>query len=542
MLDLITSLLSQLTTQTVALETIQPSGTEIASQQTIVTPVPIATIAPPESAPSATVPLASAQPIAAVTPAPTVQTFKVTAPPTIQRSEAVSQSALPPAILRSQAQARNTPPPTIVNAQPAAQQKPSEDVFEVVVNRESPASASEEPASPDSVAAIANSFPTEATPPTSEKPIQDQQTATITTEPVTKPVSRSQANRPNQSSQLTERRQVINQRLAEIVAKDNAKRIAQRNESLVTLAYESVRKGQFDQARKLLRESTLSATARVDILNTINALEVKSRKVGVSQATEPVRIALNQRQLAQRQQTLLRSVPTLPALPVDQTVSRSNSVPIAIQRLPQPLMNQVSATSMASRDSSRLPGADQNYSTTSPTAPGLQAYQGTTPIPNNLTGEQVVYPLPVPAPVTSKFGWRVHPIKGDRRFHSGVDLGAAQGTPILATREGRVAVADRMGGYGLAVVLQHAQGKQDTLYAHMSEMFVRPGEEVKPGTIIGRVGSTGLSTGPHLHYETRQQKGSGWVVTDPSIQLEVARTQLVQAQKVSARGVGQQKG
>ena len=121
-----------------------------------------------------------------------------------------------------------------------------------------------------------------------------------------------------------------------------------------------------------------------------------------------------------------------------------------------------------------------------------------------------MYPLPVPAPVTSKYGWRVHPVNGNRRFHAGVDLGAAQGTPILATRTGRVSVADRMGGYGLAVVLQHAKGKQDTLYAHMSEMFVHPGEQVKPGTIIGRVGSTGLSTGPHLHYETRQQKGSSW--------------------------------
>ncbi|MCY7274670.1 MAG: peptidoglycan DD-metalloendopeptidase family protein, partial [Phormidesmis sp. CAN_BIN44] len=472
MLDLIPSLLSQLIAKTVALDTIQPSGTEIAPQQKIVTPVAIATIAPPELAPSATVPLATAQPIAAVTPAPTIQTLKVTAPPTIQRSEAVSQSTPPPVIPRSQAQAQNTPPPMIVNAQPTAQQKPSEDVFEVVVNRESPAPASEEPANPESVAAIANSFPVEATPPTSEKPIQNQQTATTATEPVTKSVSRSRANLTNQSNQLTERRKVLKQRLAEIVAKDNAKRIAQQNESLVTLAYESVSKGQFDQARKLL-QPTLPATARANILNTINALEAKSRKVGVTQATEPVRIALNQRQLAQRQQTLLRSVPSLPALPTNRTVNRLNSVPISIQRLPQPLVNQVSATSTASSDSSGLQGADQNYSTTNPTAPGLQAYQGIVPIPNNLTGEQVVYPLPVPAPVTSKFGWRVHPVKGDRRFHAGVDLGAAQGTPILATREGRVAVADRMGGYGLAVVLQHAKGKQDTLYAHMSEMFVR---------------------------------------------------------------------
>ena len=522
MLELIPSLLSQLTTQTVALDTIQPSGTEITSQQTIVTPVSIATIASPESAPSALMPLAPAQPITAVTPAPTIQTVKVAAPSIVQHPQAAPQ---------------NTPPSTTaVNAQSTVQQKSSEDVFEVVVNRESPASALEEPANPDSVAAIANSFPVEAAP-LLEKPIQNQTTATIEAEPVTKSVSRSPANHTAQSSQIAERRQFLKERLAEIVAKDNANRIAQRNENLVTLAYESVSQGKFDQARKLLQEPTLAVTARADILNTINALEAKSRKVGVAQATEPVRIALNQRQLAQHQQILLRSVPSLPPLPTDQTVRRSNSVPIAIQRLPQPLINQVAVISAASSDSSGLRGASQDYSTTSPTA-SQPAYQGIVPIPSTLTGEQVVYPLPVPAPVTSKFGWRVHPISGDRRFHAGVDLGAAQGTPILATREGRVVVADRMGGYGLAVVLQHAKGKQDTLYAHMSEMFVHPGEQVKPGTIIGRVGSTGLSTGPHLHYETRQQKGSSWVVTDPSIQLEVARTQLVQAQKVSA----QQKG
>ncbi len=538
MLDLIPSLLSQLTTQPVVPNDTQPTGTAITSQQAIVTPVPITTIAPPELAPSALVPLAPAQPIATPAPEPTVQTLKVAAPPTIQRPEAVSQTTPLPTIIVN---AQPTAQPKPSNPQPTAQSKPSEDVFEIVVNRESPAPASEEPANPDSVAAIANSFPVEATPPALEKPVQNQPTATIKLEPVTKQISRSQTNRPIQSSQLLERRHVLNQRLAEIVAKDNAKRIAQRSESLVTLAYESVSKGKFDQARKLLQEPTLSATARADILNTISALEAKSRKVGVTQATEPVRIALNQRQLAQRQQTLLRSVPSLPPLPTDPAVSRSNSVPIAIQQLTQPVINRQVVASAANSDSSGLRGANQNYSTTSPTG-SLQAYRGIVPIPNNLAGEQVVYPLPVPAPVTSGFGWRVHPVKGDRRFHAGVDLGAAQGTPILATREGRVAVADRMGGYGLAVVLQHAKGKQDTLYAHMSQMFVHPGEEVKPGMIIGRVGSTGLSTGPHLHYETRQQKGSSWVVTDPSVQLEVARSQLVEAQKLSARGVGQQKG
>ena len=527
MLDLIPSLLSQLTTQKVALDEVPPAGTELVFQQEVAAPAAIAPIAPPESAPSASPERLPPVPVLppATAPTPTIQTSNLAAPSTIQRPQVVSQST--------------TPQTAKLTAQPTPQQKPAAQVFEVVVNREAP--APEKPAAQVSKAAIANPLPTSAALPIVKNSLQNQAAATPTPDPsVTQKTSLPNSS-SNQSTQLSERRQVLKQRLAEIVAKDAAKKAAQGE--VATRAYESVSKGNFDQARQLLQDPTLSVTVRADLVNTINSLEAKSRKVGVAQATEPVRVVLNQRQ-SERQQDLLRSVPRLPPLPPaapSQVVVNPGfqSVPIAIQRLPQPLVNrQITATSSASgSDSSGLRAANQDYSTTNPTAPELQAYRGTAPIPNNLTGEQIMYPLPVPAPVTSKYGWRVHPVRGDRRFHAGVDLGAAQGTPILATRIGRVAVADRMGGYGLAVVLQHANGKQDTLYAHMSQMFVRPGEQVKPGTIIGRVGSTGLSTGPHLHYETRQQKGSGWVTTDPGPQLEAARTQLVQARKV-----GQQKG
>ncbi|MCY7324153.1 MAG: peptidoglycan DD-metalloendopeptidase family protein [Phormidesmis sp. CAN_BIN36] len=517
MLDLIPSLLSQLTTQKVALDNVQPTGTELVFQQEVAPPAQIATIAPPESS-SERLPPVPVRPTVAATPAPLIQTSNIAASSTIQRPGVVSQSTTPP----------SSPQQT-------------EPVFEVVVNREAPALA--KPA-PVSGAAIANS-PTNAVLPIVKSSIQNS--ATLTTNPSTQPKPPLQSGSSNRSNQLLERRQFLKQRLAEIVAKDTAKKVAQ--ESVVTRAYESVSKGNFDQARQLLQDPTLSAAVRADLVNAINSLEAKSRKVGVAQATEPVRIAVNQRQLSQRQQDLLRSVPSLPPLPTSPpsqvSVDRGfKSVPIAIQRLPQPLSDRQAAVAnsadLASSDSSGLRPANQDYSTVNPAAPDLQAYRGTVPIPNNLTSEQIMYPLPVPALITSKYGWRVHPVKGDRRFHAGVDLGAAQGTPILATRIGRVAIADRMGGYGLAVVLQHAQGKQDTLYAHMSQMFVRPGEQVKPGTIIGRVGSTGLSTGPHLHYETRQQKGSSWVTTDPGPQLEVARSQLVQARKVNAKKVEQQ--
>jgi len=141
-------------------------------------------------------------------------------------------------------------------------------------------------------------------------------------------------------------------------------------------------------------------------------------------------------------------------------------------------------------------------------------------------GTGLMYPLSVPSPITSLFGWRVHPITGDRRFHSGTDIGAAMGTPVLAAYSGKVESADWLGGYGMTVILNHTNAQQ-TLYAHMSEIFVQPGQVVSKGTVIGRVGSTGNSTGPHLHFEVRQLTPEGWVATDPGAQLEYGLSQLI---------------
>lgn len=134
----------------------------------------------------------------------------------------------------------------------------------------------------------------------------------------------------------------------------------------------------------------------------------------------------------------------------------------------------------------------------------------------------LIVPLSIPAPVTSMFGWRTHPITGEVRLHKGVDFGAPTGTPVLAASLGRVLLADVVDGYGLTVVLRHHQDTQETLYAHLSEIFVRPGEVVKQGQVIGLVGSTGNSTGPHLHFEFQQLTMDGWVAVDPIDQLNQA--------------------
>jgi murein DD-endopeptidase MepM/ murein hydrolase activator NlpD len=104
--------------------------------------------------------------------------------------------------------------------------------------------------------------------------------------------------------------------------------------------------------------------------------------------------------------------------------------------------------------------------------------------------------------LTSRFGARFHPILGGWRQHSGVDLAAATGTPVTAPSPGVVVAAQWWGGYGLFVAVDHGKGVQ-TRYGHLSQLAVFPGQQVKMGQVLGYVGSTGNSTGPHLHYEMR---------------------------------------
>ncbi len=113
------------------------------------------------------------------------------------------------------------------------------------------------------------------------------------------------------------------------------------------------------------------------------------------------------------------------------------------------------------------------------------------------------WPLPVAAPLSSSFGWRRDPIAGGTHFHAGVDLKAAYGRPVPAVEPGRVVFAGAQGGYGLTVVVDHGGGVQ-TRYAHLSQLDIRTGEDLAGGQVLGRVGNSGRSTGPHLHFEVVQ--------------------------------------
>jgi murein DD-endopeptidase MepM/ murein hydrolase activator NlpD len=126
-----------------------------------------------------------------------------------------------------------------------------------------------------------------------------------------------------------------------------------------------------------------------------------------------------------------------------------------------------------------------------------QADQTITPSGKGVLGSPLASPI-----VTSTYGYRLHPIFGDRRLHAGIDLRAATGTPVYASGSGVVVWAGHRGGYGNTVVLAHG-GSLATLYAHNSELLVASGDTVRRGQLIARAGSTGNSTGPHLHFEVR---------------------------------------
>jgi murein DD-endopeptidase MepM/ murein hydrolase activator NlpD len=122
-------------------------------------------------------------------------------------------------------------------------------------------------------------------------------------------------------------------------------------------------------------------------------------------------------------------------------------------------------------------------------------------VDTNGAGQQVAANIwPVAGRITSGFGLRVHPILRFARMHRGIDFGAGYGAPIVAAADGQVTASGWAGGYGRQVRISHGGGMA-TSYSHMSRLVAEPGSFVRQGQLIGYVGSSGLSTGPHLHYE-----------------------------------------
>lgn len=139
------------------------------------------------------------------------------------------------------------------------------------------------------------------------------------------------------------------------------------------------------------------------------------------------------------------------------------------------------------------------------TTPTLGMGADITAFPSPIPQRAISVPSRMPlegAQLTSNYGMRTHPVLGGRRNHTGIDLAAPTGTPIYATADGVIGRADWYSSYGLYISINHG-ASMETRYAHLSRLAVAAGDNVKKGDLIGYVGSTGRSTGPHLHYEVR---------------------------------------
>ncbi|MCF8010912.1 MAG: peptidoglycan DD-metalloendopeptidase family protein [Clostridiales bacterium] len=133
---------------------------------------------------------------------------------------------------------------------------------------------------------------------------------------------------------------------------------------------------------------------------------------------------------------------------------------------------------------------------------------------NYYKGSAGEFIAPVEGSITSGYGYRRHPVTGDYSFHSGIDIGASKGEGVSAAEKGLVILAGKVSGYGNTVIIDHGDCK--TLYGHLSFIRAKSGEEVEQGEVIGEVGNTGVSTGPHLHFEIR--KGPSFI--DPEEYLK----------------------
>ena len=173
---------------------------------------------------------------------------------------------------------------------------------------------------------------------------------------------------------------------------------------------------------------------------------------------------------------------------------------VAPEQLPEPVVGMSEQTESGAGGA--LPGK------------GMAAAKGTTLAPYLLSAQLCT---PVAGRVTSCFGWREHPISRQADFHKGVDIAAAQGTPVRAVLPGVVEQVGYNDSYGNYLVIRHSE-RLRTTYNHCSEILAEEGEQLSRGDRIALVGSTGISTGPHLHFEIEVQGKKA----DPLLSLEVS--------------------
>ena len=177
----------------------------------------------------------------------------------------------------------------------------------------------------------------------------------------------------------------------------------------------------------------------------------------------------------------------------------------------QPSWNAASYDSRSAIGATRLRRAYEGSTSILNATPSLSAagLTSSSPLENSSSAAvaHVSFQAPLQGQIRSQFGLRRDPINGNIRLHQGVDIAAKLGTPIEAAAAGTVLFAGRNKGYGNMVMIEHADGRR-TLYAHAQSLFVKTGDPVTAGQTIAAVGSTGHSTGPHLHFEVRENNRS----------------------------------
>lgn len=193
-----------------------------------------------------------------------------------------------------------------------------------------------------------------------------------------------------------------------------------------------------------------------------------------------------------------RVQPTLPANGFQQALARATD---GSNTTPSGRAQAVQSTSATTTGPGNVTLAQMLGRPVAPATTPASPARGGNPVAGRASAGELR--LPVDAPVTSSFGPRTHPITGAKRLHAGIDLGAPTGTPIGAAAAGTVTFAGERGGYGNLVIVDHGNGTE-TRYAHQDTLGVRAGQVVEAGEPLGTVGSTGQSTGPHLHFEYRR--------------------------------------
>ncbi|MDX2216565.1 MAG: peptidoglycan DD-metalloendopeptidase family protein [Oculatellaceae cyanobacterium bins.114] len=304
----------------------------------------------------------------------------------------------------------------------------------------------------------------------------------------------------------------LSDRLATIVEQERPEREARLRDNLTKSALYYAHVGEFGQARRTAQNPALSAESQAGLLAQIDALEGQISAANASERPD----------MASSETTTPTPLTVRDQIPVDY-LQRFQAAPAQIckteiDQIATPLLTmqrQYPDMLYSLVERSQQYRVQRNIAKCVAASPTAIAFNDQPLLMQAVQGLTMTYPLTLLAEITSRFGWRIHPITGDRRFHAGVDLGAPYGTPVLAALTGRVVSADFMNGYGLTIVLEHNNSSQRTLYAHLSGIAVEPGTQIEQGHVIGWVGSTGNSTGPHLHFEVQTPTTEGWVAVDP---------------------------